>query len=137
VTEEVFVEAGSKRVFAGAIEWPGWCRGAKTDRAVAAAEGRALAKGPRGGGRDVDAIVAHVAEAEGSYLSALGGPRPPKDGDRRPTIRRVLRARARGEPPERVPRSGKLWTPRYFIRRTAWHALDPPWEIEDRLQPKA
>jgi hypothetical protein len=61
VTEEVFVEAGSKRVFAGAIEWP----------------------------------------------------------------------------PERVPRSGKLWTPRYFVRRTAWHALDHAWEIEDRLQPKA
>ena len=31
MTDEVFVEAGSKRVFAGAIEWPGWCRGAKTE----------------------------------------------------------------------------------------------------------
>jgi hypothetical protein len=218
VTEEVFVEAGSKRVFAGAIEWPGWCRGAKTedealealvtyapryakvvarrrlgfeppprpgslrvrerlegnattdfgapaiaptadrrafeggdaerlirileacwralDRAAVAAEGKTLAKGPRGGGRDLDKIVAHVAEAEGGYLYALGA-RPPKDADPRPAILRVLRGRARGEPPERVPRSGKLWTPRYFVRRTAWHALDHAWEIEDRLQPKA
>jgi len=31
VTEAVYVETGSKRVFAGAIEWPGWCRSAKTD----------------------------------------------------------------------------------------------------------
>jgi len=81
-------------------------------------------------------IVVHVAEAESCYLSPLGA-RTPKDGDPRPTIVRVLRARARGEPPEWVPRSGKLWTPRYFVPRTAWHALDHAWEIEDRLQPKA
>jgi len=217
VTEAVYVETGSKRVFAGAIEWPGWCRSAKTDdtaieallayapdtrrswrgggsgssrrraparvrvrerlegdattdvgapaiapradrrsfegrdaerqiaildacwrafdRAAAAAEGRELAKGPRGGGRDVDTIVVHVAEAESGYLSPLGA-RTPKDGDPRPTIVRVLRPCAR-----RTARTGpeerKLWTPRYFVRRTAWHALDHAWEIEDRLQPKA
>jgi hypothetical protein len=217
VTEAVFVEVGSRRVFAGAIEWPGWCRSGKTedealealvasapryakvvarqrlgfeppsrpsalrvrervegnattdfgapaiapradrrtfdgrdaerlitildacwralDRAAVAAEGKTLAKGPRGGGRDLDEIVAHVAEAEGGYLYALGA-RPPKDADPRPAILRVLRARVRGEPPERIPKSGKLWTPRYFVRRTAWHALDHAWEIEDRLQPR-
>jgi hypothetical protein len=105
------------------------------DRTAAEAAGRELTKGPRGGGRDVDRIVAHIAEAESGYLSPLGV-RPAKDGDPRPTIVRVLRARARGEPPERVRRSAKLWTPRYFVRRTAWHALDHAWEIEDRLQPK-
>jgi hypothetical protein len=26
----------------------------------------------------------------------------------------------------------KLWSPRYFVRRSAWHALDHAWEIEDR-----
>jgi hypothetical protein len=106
------------------------------DRAAAAAEGQALTKGPRGGGRDLGKIVAHVREAEGGYLSALGS-RPPKDGETRGAIERVLRARARRDPPERVPRSGKLWSPRYFVRRTAWHALDHAWEIEDRLPPKA
>jgi hypothetical protein len=215
---ETFLEHGTKRVFASGIEWPGWCRSAKTDeaaldalvayapryakvlarrklgfepprdgaslrvrerltgnattdfgapaippaadgrpfdpadaerlvaileacwraldRAAAAARGRVLTKGPRGGGRDLEKIVAHVADAEGGYLYALG-PRPPKGSDLRRTIVEVLAARARGEAPERVPRKGKLWSPRYFVRRTAWHALDHAWEIEDRLQPKA
>jgi uncharacterized membrane protein len=104
------------------------------DRAARAAEGRTLTKGPRGGGRDLEKIAAHVGDAEGGYLYALGT-RPPKDADTRRTIERVLLARSRGEPPERVPRTGKLWSPRYFARRTAWHALDHAWEIEDRLQP--
>jgi len=30
------------------------------------------------------------------------------------------------------PRGGIRWTPRGFIRRVAWHALDHAWEIEDR-----
>jgi hypothetical protein len=214
---DVYVEAGAKRVFAGAIAWPGWCRSARTeedalealvaygprygkavarrklgfespggasslrvrervkgnattdfgapaiapkadggsfgdrdaerlvtilraswgalDRAARTAEGRTLTKGPRGGGRDLEKIVVHVREAEGGYLYAVGG-RPPKSGDTRRLIERVLASRSRGEPPERVPRSGKLWSPRYFVRRTAWHALDHAWEIEDRLQPK-
>jgi hypothetical protein len=28
---EVYIEAGAKRVFACAYEWPGWCRGAKSE----------------------------------------------------------------------------------------------------------
>jgi hypothetical protein len=215
---DVYVEAGAKRVFAGAIAWPGWCRSARNeedalealvtyaprygkaiarrklgfepprsasslrvrerlkgnattdfgapavaptaddrrtfgerdaerlvtilraswgalDRAARTAEGTTLRKGPRGGGRDLDKIVAHVREAEWGYLYATGG-RPPTSGDARRLIERVLASRSRGEPPERVPRSGKLWSPRYFVRRTAWHALDHAWEIEDRLQPK-
>ena len=39
--------------------------------------------------------------------------------------------------PEKGPRGGALWTPRYFVRRTAWHALDHAWEIEDRSAPEA
>lgn len=34
--------------------------------------------------------------------------------------------------PKAGPRGGKLWTPRYFIRRAVWHVLDHAWEIEDR-----
>ncbi|CAN5828742.1 hypothetical protein BH20CHL8_BH20CHL8_11020 [soil metagenome] len=26
------------------------------------------------------------------------------------------------------------WTPRYFVRRAAWHVLDHAWEIEDRAR---
>jgi hypothetical protein len=34
--------------------------------------------------------------------------------------------------PKQGPRGGKLWQPRYFVRRSAWHILDHVWEIEDR-----
>jgi hypothetical protein len=35
--------------------------------------------------------------------------------------------------PERGPRGGIIWPPRYFVRRVAWHVLDHAWEIEDRI----
>ncbi len=107
---------------------------AALDGAAAAAGGVALRTGPRGGGRQVDAIVAHVADAEGAYLSKLGG-RAAAGADPRVAIAETIGARARGEPPARTPRSGVLWTPRYFVRRAAWHALDHAWEIEDRATP--
>lgn len=110
------------------------------DRAAAAARGRVLSKGPRGGGRELDAIVEHVLGAERSYLSRVGGtyrnrPDPGVRDEMRGVRRAFLEAfgsRAGGGPPPRVPRSGKLWTPRYAVRRSAWHALDHAWEIEDR-----
>jgi hypothetical protein len=30
------------------------------------------------------------------------------------------------------PRGGKRWSPRFFVRRSAWHVLDHAWELEDR-----
>ena len=33
-TVKVFVETGKKKVFAGAIDWPGWARGGKDERAA-------------------------------------------------------------------------------------------------------
>ena len=214
MTVDVYVETGIKRVFAGAIGWPGWCRSAKTeedalgelvacahryakalrrtrlgfepparstslrvrervkgnattdfgapaiapqaddrrlgeheverqltilracwaalDRAAAAAEGAVLRTGPRGGGRPLTKIVAHVTDAEGAYLAKLGYRAV---GDARAAIAKAIVARAGGAAPERVPRSGRLWSPRYAVRRTAWHALDHAWEIEDRLRP--
>ncbi len=111
------------------------------DRAAADAVGAALRKGPRGGGRELDAIVAHVFDADTGYLFELGGRGPKRADDQGPrelmdelraTIVSTFRSRARGEPPERVRRSGEFWTPRYFVRRSAWHAIDHVWEIEDR-----
>ena len=212
---DVSIERGSKRVFVGANEWPGWCRSDRTeeaaletllaygpryakalgrrmfgfvapgdagrlriverlegnattdfgapgiaprsddrpideeealrlaaimeacwaalDRAAAAADGRVLRTGPRGGGRQLAKIVAHVADAEGAYLSKLGA--RPAEGNARVAALAAFASRARGKPPERTPRSGVLWTPRYFIRRAAWHVLDHVWEIEDRSRP--
>ena len=42
------------------------------NRAIEAAAGRELRKGPRGGGRDLNRMIRHVIEAEESYLRALG-----------------------------------------------------------------
>lgn len=219
----VYVEAGQKRMVAGALDWPGWCRvgrdeasafealvayapryaklfartklaftpsddpdayevaerlkGTGTtdfgvpavapkqdaepfdeatrehaeailaaiwralDRAVEAAKGRELRKGPRGGGRDRDTIVRHVLGADAGYLRSLGQRFSQDDGAplvdelkrTRATIRAALVAGVRGEIPEKGPRGGTIWTPRYYVRRVAWHALDHAWEIEDRI----
>lgn len=151
---DVYLEIGKKKVFAGALQWPGWCRSGKTEddalqtvleygpryvnamavttkglqlpaktsefKVVERLEGNAttdfgapgkiprfdeepidsaeakrlesfmkaawkkfdktakdaqrvtLRKGPRGGGREVEAIVEHVLGGELSYLYALG-----------------------------------------------------------------
>jgi len=224
-TVAVYLEVGSHRVFAGAIEWPGWCRsGRDEDAAVralvtygpryaaaigplaheltiptdtsafavierlegnattdfgapsiapaaderpldssqlerlqgllqacwaafdAAAEGASsavLRKGPRGGGRELGAIVSHVLEADRAYISLLwrayrkaGHADPTVEMARlRGAILEALRSRARGDPLPQGRRSAKVWTPRYFVRRSAWHILDHAWEIEDRAKP--
>jgi hypothetical protein len=49
----------------------------------------------------------------------------------------LLAAIAGGETPEPGPRRKRpFWQPRYFVRRSAWHALDHAWEIEDRSRPR-
>lgn len=93
-----------------------------------------LRKGPRGGGRDRDAVVEHVIESERSYARTIGVRHPPAHGDHaavqacRAEIADVLRAARNGEP---MPK----WTARYFLRRAAWHVLDHVWEIEDKSGP--
>jgi len=59
----VYLEVGTKRTFAGALDWPGWCRNGRDetaalkagwrtfDSAVVAAKGKELRKVPRGGVR--------------------------------------------------------------------------------------
>lgn len=218
----VYLEVGKKRVFAGALSWPGWCRSGKDedsalqalleyapryakalrrkklgftaprdgsgfdvverlagdattdfgapgktpkvdqhrvdrrevtrlldvlqacwfefDAAERAAKGKELRKGPRGGGRDLDKIVRHVIEADGGYLSRIGARHTfDEKADRAKEMERLRRAivdalssAAEGKPVAKGPRGGVRWTPRYFVRRSAWHVLDHAWEIEDR-----
>jgi hypothetical protein len=107
------------------------------DSAVEAGGGRTLRKGPRGGGRDLDKIVAHVREAERGYVGVLGGKLPqdlPGEPERRGAVLAELASAVRGELPKFGPRGGKRWPPRYFVRRFAWHLLDHAWEIEDRIE---
>ena len=220
---EVYLEVGRRKVFAGALDWPGWCRSAGDegaalatlaayapryaalfagtaidvvppadpaayaiverlagnsttdfgapdlapardaepfdeaarqrseailaaiwrafDRAVRAAEGKELRKGPRGGGREREGIVRHVLGADAAYLRRVaqkpgqdeGAPLDDQLRRTREAIRAALAAGARGEIPRAGPRGGALWTPRYFVRRVAWHTVDHLWEIEDRI----
>lgn len=198
----VYLEVGSKKVFACSLDWPGWARAAKTEeealealaayaeryRPVAEEAGlrfpksvgdtfdvvervkgdtttdfgaphitagtdstpltkaqaerlatlvaaawtvldrvvksspAELRKGPRGGGRDRDKMVAHVIEAEKAYFHKVGV----REG--RDAFLDALRA-ARQPQPE-LPT--KTWPWRYTARRVAWHTLDHAWEMEDR-----
>jgi hypothetical protein len=95
----------------------------------------ALRKGPRGGGRDRDAIVDHVLQTEVLHARMLGLPHrpfPPADSAAAARVRAdILAGEASGQPgPARGTRPA-----RFVARRTAWHALDHAWEIEDRQHP--
>ncbi len=219
---DVYLEIGKKRTFAGAVDWPGWCRSgrdeetalqalvecgpryasivrtaglrllppsstaefhvieklvgnattdfgapdsapssdtksineaelerfqslleaawAKIDQAASTAAGKALRKGPRGGGREVEEIVQHVQGAEIAYLGRIGGRLDPSEKSDPAKIRQAVlqalstAAKRTGE--AYGPRGGKLWEARYFVRRVIWHVLDHAWEIEDRLEIK-
>ena len=123
------------------------------DETVAAAKGRTLRSGPRGGGRDLEKMLSHVLEAQHAYVSRLGwksalgaaadssGPakqprkarRSENNEDQWQDALRALAAAAHGDLPASGPRGGLYWPPRYFVRRAAWHVLDHAWEIQDRL----
>jgi hypothetical protein len=216
---KVYLEAGNTRVFACALDWPGWCRRAKTDEEAldalatyasryAAVPARAgigfvgtggvvfdvveridppsgkafnnvdfgalgqpaaldaqplspaaakrlaslvaaawsvlddvvatapaeLRKGPRGGGRDRDGVVAHVVAAEAAYARKLGvRQKAPAfdDVDAVSALRAAIVGQLEAARGAQQDIEGG-WPPRYMARRVAWHVLDHAWEIEDR-----
>ena len=86
-----------------------------------------LRKGPRGGGRNRDAISDHVREAERAYSAKCGAripPRTPWDEQRSTLVAALLAGAPHG-----------TWPARYAIRRCAWHVLDHAWEIEEKGRP--
>jgi hypothetical protein len=111
------------------------------DRTAAGAVGRALTTGPRGGGRSLERMIRHVWESDAAYHVSLGHPyRMSVDLD--PGIDTAglhlsavaaLRSRIAGEPLPPSRRTSPPWSPRTYVRRAAWHALDHAWELEDRL----
>lgn len=221
---DVYLEIGKKRTLAGALDWPGWCRGGRDEEsalqtlldyapryaelvrgtrlgfhapkevadfhvverlegnattdygvpdktperderpvgeddlrrfqklleaywraleaAAKAAKGKQLRKGPRGGGRELDGIIEHVLGANASYLGRLAWKREKREAQElseaidqaSQETAAALAAAAQGELPERGPRGGALWRPRYFVRRAGWHVIDHVWEIEDRAE---
>jgi hypothetical protein len=219
----IYLEIGNKKVFAGALDWPGWCRSGRDETAalqallsyssryervlkgtnlgfttplstsdfkviehlkggagtdfgapeiapssdslpldvtdlrrfevllkacwqafdwsVKAANEKELRKGPRGGGRDLDKIMLHILNAEAAYLRSMAWKHKVDEGgnlseelerSRKATLNALVSAQ-RGQLPEKGPRGGVMWKPRYFIRRVTWHILDHAWEIEDRI----
>jgi hypothetical protein len=193
----VYLEVGTRKVFACALDWPGWCRAGKGEEAAlgalascapryaavaaragiafdaereaadfevlermkgsattdfgaldavpeidglpgaddrsartvalvraawysldaaAASAPQALRKGPRGGGRDRDAVVQHVLETEVLHARMLG-------------IKKTGQARA--DVLQEIEAGVSRMVP-FVARRTAWHSLDHAWEIEDR-----
>jgi hypothetical protein len=83
-----------------------------------------------------------VSGAEGGYLGHLAARSPKLDEidpaatlavEREAVLDALTRAVTEGLPAQ-GPRGGKIWTPRFFVRRDAWHVLDHTWEIEDRAK---
>lgn len=89
----------------------------------------ALAKGPRGGGRDTREIARHVVEAERAYVRKVGVRQKPFDVHDR-TVRDAMRSDVLAAYLRDDPDSG--WPVRYAIRRGTWHVLDHLWEIQDK-----
>ncbi len=83
-----------------------------------------LRRGPRGGGRDRDAVADHVREAERAYGRGIGAALPPRTPW--PEIRAAIVATLR------AGSANPKWPTRYAIRRLAWHITDHAWEIQDK-----
>ena len=93
-----------------------------------------LRKGPRGGGRERDAIIAHVNGAEIFEFAPKVGVKVPLEtradaealgAYRNAFVDAIREHHARGEP-------ARSWALQFLIRRCAWHMLDHAWELEDR-----
>ncbi|MFC4530529.1 hypothetical protein [Sphaerisporangium dianthi] len=101
---------------------------------VAAVTPEELRKGPRGGGRDRDKMVAHVVEAERSYARKIGvrhKPFPMEDLAALEAMRDDI-AEVLSKPSDGSALVARGWPARYAARRIAWHVIDHIWEMEDR-----
>jgi len=102
---------------------------------VAARVSPEMRKGPRGGGRERDAIIGHVIRVESMDFAAGVGIVVP-DGnalipDGIPAYRESYVAAMRDYNAGKVPRMRKRTLP-FLIRHSAFHTLDHAWEMEDK-----
>ena len=93
-----------------------------------------LRKGPRGGGRDRDAIVRHANGAEIYEFAKKVGVITPLDARERPDDLRAHRDAFCAAIRDYNTRgaSARTWMVQYVIRHSAYHMLDHAWEMEDR-----
>jgi len=98
-----------------------------------------LRLGPRGGGRDRERIVRHVAGAEILEFAKKVGVVTSTDVWRDPAgmraHRQTLAAAIRDHNARGV--AARNWTVQFLIRHAAYHVLDHAWELEDRDLTKA
>ena len=93
-----------------------------------------LTKGPRGGGRESDQIVRHVYASERHNFWRKVALREPDGVRLTPQELADLRERFVASIREyhAADRPARKWPLRFLIRRTAQHAMDHAWELEDR-----
>jgi hypothetical protein len=101
---------------------------------AAAGVSEELRKGPRGGGHDRSKMLAHVLEAERSYVRSVGVKPAPMSIENRAAIDEhrdavIAAIEHFGTTGEELPKS---WSLRYFVRRMVWHTLDHAWEMQDK-----
>jgi len=93
-----------------------------------------LQRGPRGGGRDRNRIVRHVAATEQDWAKKLGLPTSREvvvtDDDGLKAFRNAYCTAIRKFHSDR--RAARTWPSRYLIRHTAYHTMDHAWEMEDK-----
>ena len=103
---------------------------------VAAGSPAELRKGPRGGGRDRDELIAHVIGAETTYARKLGvkHKQPAIDDVTAIEALRAAIAAVLGGAADGPPVTPDGWSSRYAARRVAWHVLEHTWEMQDRAE---
>ena len=103
--------------------------------AVAERVSKEMRKGPRGGGRDRDRIIAHTIRTESEDFANKVGLRIPEGGAvTRPGLtayRKNYVAAIRAYEGGTVKRM-RSWTLPFLIRHSAFHVMDHAWEMEDK-----
>lgn len=89
MTARVYLEVGAKRIFACAVDWPGWCRAGRTDdlalEALAAYAPRYAGVATEAGLRLADEATFDVVErVPGSATTDFGAPSAVPAGDAEP-----------------------------------------------------
>jgi hypothetical protein len=98
---------------------------------VVATSSPTLRKGPRGGGRDLDAVAQHVQEAERAYARKIGVKHPPLEY-MDSAARQAFRSQVASVLSSASDGAISKWPAAYAIRRFAWHVIDHTWEIQDK-----
>jgi hypothetical protein len=102
---------------------------------VAATVSAEMEKGPRGGGRDRDQIVAHTIGTEVGQFAKRLGIRVPPEAVRSPEGLQSHRAAYVDAMRTYNAGEGKrmrTWTLAFLIRHTAFHVMDHAWEMQDK-----